>query len=136
MSMTPSGNYAQQHPLMLPYLDAATALVRPQSTLRQRIYLTAAILETTPAYAAEFLPRMRTSFELIAVIVWNAIHTAVKAAIGLRYLRGRVARDAFARRRHRRRLRRQRRARRLAFGGRRTAVVMLDVGNEDLTASA
>jgi hypothetical protein len=38
-------------------LDAVLALLRPQSLLRARLLVMAAILETTPAHAADFLPR-------------------------------------------------------------------------------
>ena len=51
----------QKHPRMLPLLDAATGLLRPQSLLRKKILLVAALLETTPAHSEFFLrppPRM------------------------------------------------------------------------------
>lgn len=74
---------AQRNPRLLPYLDAAAALVRPQSTLRQRIYLMAALLETLPVFSDEFLPRQRKPLDLLASVIWNATTSTVKAAIGL-----------------------------------------------------
>jgi nucleoside-diphosphate-sugar epimerase len=75
--------WARRYPRVLPYLDAAAALVRPRSSLRQRIYLMAAILETAPAHAEQFLPPTRTTAGLIAGLIWNASRATVNAAIGL-----------------------------------------------------
>lgn len=75
--------WARRYPRVLPYLDAAAALVRPRSSLRQRIYIMTAILETSPAHAEQFLPRTRTTTGLIAGLIWNATRAAVNAAIGL-----------------------------------------------------
>jgi NADH dehydrogenase len=75
--------WARRYPRVLPYLDAAAAFVRPRSSLRQRIYLMAAILETAPAHAEQFLPRTRTTAGLIAGLIWNASRATVNAAIGL-----------------------------------------------------
>jgi NADH dehydrogenase len=75
--------WARRYPRVLPYLDAAAALVRPRSSLRQRIYVMTAILETSPAHAGQFLPRTRTITGLIAGLIWNATRAAVNAAIGL-----------------------------------------------------
>lgn len=49
--------FARRHPWSIGSLDAAAALVAPHSRLRQRLLVMAAILETTPEGAAEFLPR-------------------------------------------------------------------------------
>jgi hypothetical protein len=49
--------FVRAHPWSLGPLDAVLALLRPQSLLRARLLVMAAILETTPAHAADFLPR-------------------------------------------------------------------------------
>ena len=49
--------FAIGHPWSVGALDTAAALLAPTSRLRQRLLLMAALLETTPAGAAEFLPR-------------------------------------------------------------------------------
>jgi len=75
--------WARRYPRVLPYLDAAAGLVRPQSSLRQRIYIMVAILETAPAHAEQFLPRTRATTGLIAGLIWNATRATVNTAIGL-----------------------------------------------------
>jgi hypothetical protein len=49
--------FVRAHPWSLGPLDAALALLRPASLLRARLLVMAAILETTPVHAADFLPR-------------------------------------------------------------------------------
>src|SRR5438046_9346229 len=49
--------FARRHPWSVSLLDAASGLLRPGSLLRNKILLMAAILETSPAFAAELLPR-------------------------------------------------------------------------------
>ncbi|HWP66228.1 MAG TPA: hypothetical protein VNO26_09970 [Candidatus Limnocylindria bacterium] len=49
--------FVVRHPWSAGGLDAAAALVAPTSQLRQRLLLMAALLETTPEGADEFLPR-------------------------------------------------------------------------------
>jgi hypothetical protein len=49
--------FVRRHPWSVGALDAACALVARESRLRQRLLLMAALLETTPEGAAEFLPR-------------------------------------------------------------------------------
>ena len=75
--------WARRHPRALPFLDAAAALVRPRSSLRERVYLMTAILETAPAHAEQFLPRPRSIAPLIAELSWNAARASANAALGL-----------------------------------------------------
>jgi len=49
--------FVRRHPWSVGPLDAATALLAPGGPLRGRILLMAAILEATPAFADDFLPR-------------------------------------------------------------------------------
>ena len=51
--------FARRHPWSVAYLDAAAALVARHGRLRARLLVMAALLETTPEGAAEFLPRER-----------------------------------------------------------------------------
>jgi hypothetical protein len=50
-------SFVRRHPWSVGCLDAAAALVARDSRLRQRLLVMAALLETTPEGAAEFLPR-------------------------------------------------------------------------------
>jgi hypothetical protein len=49
--------FVRRHPWSVGCLDAAAALVARDSRLRQRLLVMAALLETTPEGAGEFLPR-------------------------------------------------------------------------------
>jgi hypothetical protein len=57
--------FVGRHPWSVGCLDAAAALVAPGSRLRQRLLVMAALLETTPEGAAEFLPREPTLGTLV-----------------------------------------------------------------------
>lgn len=75
--------FAVAHPLALPCMEAAVALLRPHSLLHRKAILMTAILEASPTYADEFLPR-RTGWP---ALVWLAarvgVTTAAQVAIGL-----------------------------------------------------
>ena len=49
--------YVTRKPWSLSYLDAAAGLLRPASLLRSKILIMAGILETSPDFADDFLPR-------------------------------------------------------------------------------
>jgi hypothetical protein len=49
--------FVRRHPWSIGCLDAAAALVARNDRLRQRLLVMAALLETTPEGATEFLPR-------------------------------------------------------------------------------
>jgi hypothetical protein len=72
-----------RYPRSLRYLDAATGLVRPHSSLRRRLHLMMAVLETSPAHARHFLPRPRSVFRLITNLTCNGARVFFNAAIGL-----------------------------------------------------
>jgi hypothetical protein len=49
--------FARRHPWSIPFLDAACGLLRPRSLLRMKILIMSAVLEASPEFADEFLPR-------------------------------------------------------------------------------
>jgi len=49
--------FVRRYPWSVGPLDAATGLLRRGSRLRARLLVMSAVLETTPAFADEFLPR-------------------------------------------------------------------------------
>jgi hypothetical protein len=49
--------FVLRHPWAVAYLDSAAALLAPKSRLRARLLIMAALCETTPEGAVEFLPR-------------------------------------------------------------------------------
>jgi len=74
--------FARSKPWSVPFLDAAAGLVAPKSLLRSKILVTAAILETTPALAGEFLPRNRVSLVSLLLQLAGAGLAAVGYALG------------------------------------------------------
>lgn len=75
--------YAIAHPRLLPPLDAASALVRPQSILHRKALLMTAILEASPTHAEMFLPRTRGWAGLLALAAGVGIVTVMQLALGL-----------------------------------------------------
>jgi len=63
-------------------LDAASGLLRPGSLLRNKILLMAAILETSPAFADEFLPRDARPLGLLLALVAHGTVAVARAALG------------------------------------------------------
>ena len=76
-------SFAIAHPAALPYLDAAAALVRPQALLHRKALLMTAILEASPLYADEFLPRSVGWLGLAWLGTRVAVATVFQVAIGL-----------------------------------------------------
>lgn len=74
--------FACDKPWSVPFLDAAAGLVAPGSRLRAKILVMAAILETTPALADEFLPRNDVPFGTLVVRLAGAGLAAVGYALG------------------------------------------------------
>ena len=74
--------FARRHPWSVSLLDAASGLLRPGSLLRNKILLMAAILETSPAFADEFLPRDARPLGLLLALVAHGTVAAARAALG------------------------------------------------------
>ena len=74
--------FAMRYPRLLPCLDAAAALLRPESLLHKKALLMTAILEASPRYADEFLPRKRSLGGLCMLLVMLGFTTAVQVTVG------------------------------------------------------
>jgi nucleoside-diphosphate-sugar epimerase len=75
---------AERHPWLLPYLDAAAGIWRPESALRQRLLVMAAVAEASPWLAPRSLqawPKGRCSL-IRALLSWGA-KAGGKATVGL-----------------------------------------------------
>ncbi len=72
----------RRHPWALPFLDAASGVFRPQSLLRKKLLLTAAILETSPHSAAEFTSARTGAVSLMIRLGTYAAASAAKLALG------------------------------------------------------
>jgi hypothetical protein len=74
--------FLERHPWTLPWLDAATALLRPQALLRKKLLLLLAILETLPENAQWCEPHpSHRALALARLCLWGAT-SALKAAGG------------------------------------------------------
>src|SRR5207249_3660259 len=95
---------ARRHPWSVSLLDAASGLLRPGSLLRNKILLMAAILETSPAFADEFLPRDARPLGLLLALVAHGTVAVARAALGAVVYAAAVrsGRCAWARSSHRR----------------------------------
>jgi hypothetical protein len=78
--------FAEANPWSLASLDGALALTNPQAPLRQRLLLTAAILEARPTYCDAFFTKDRSPFYLL-FIAFVLARAAARAAFGLLLLR-------------------------------------------------
>lgn len=72
----------RRHPWTLPFLDAASGVFYPQSLLRKKLLLAAAILETSPRSAAEFTSAPTGALSLILRLGTYAAASAAKLALG------------------------------------------------------
>lgn len=75
--------WAVAHPSLLPCVDAALALRRPDALLHKKALLMAAILEASPAYVDEFLPRAIGVAGLAFLGLRLGLGTALHLAIGV-----------------------------------------------------
>jgi hypothetical protein len=75
--------FARRHPQLWPFLDGATGILRPQSSVRQRVLLMAALLEATPDYAEFFLKPPEKPLRLTARVAWQGTRAVVKIAVGI-----------------------------------------------------
>jgi hypothetical protein len=78
----PVGRFALSHRWSLPLLDAAAGVLAPHADLRRRLMVMAAVLETAPEHAYEFMPRSETRAGWIAVVVGHGLLAAGKFLLG------------------------------------------------------
>jgi hypothetical protein len=75
--------FAARHPWSVGPLDAATALLRPASRLRAQLLVMAAVLETTPRFADDFLPRPAGRLELVGRLGAIGLAAALRTLAGV-----------------------------------------------------
>lgn len=75
--------FATRHPWSVAPLDAAAGLLRPGGTLRSRILVMAAILEASPAFADQFLPRNSGLVGLVLALGWSGARAVAQALVGI-----------------------------------------------------
>lgn len=79
--------FAFDHPGAMPFLDAASALMRGGEGLRGKLYVMAAILEASPVFTKQFLPVHETGVATVFSLAGHGLLAGVKAAIGAPLLR-------------------------------------------------
>ena len=80
---SPELGFVRRHPSTLPFIDAAAGLFRPESLVRKKLLLAAAILEATPSQADFFLGEAENPFFICLTLIWQGIRSAVKIVLGI-----------------------------------------------------
>lgn len=75
-------NFALKHAWLLSCIDGGLVFVRPHSEVRRRIYTMLSILETTPDFAEDFLPKQRAWWYAF-VTLWAGVRGVARAALGV-----------------------------------------------------
>ncbi len=75
--------FAREHPWSVGPLDAAAALVRPDSVLRAKLLRLAAILEASPTFAEEFLPASGSPVGAVVGLAAAGVAAAWQLTVGL-----------------------------------------------------
>lgn len=76
-------DFVRRRPWSLPFLDAAAGVLAPQSLLRKKLLVMAAILEASPVFADVFLPRTTTRAYLSIRLCMLTTKSACKILIGV-----------------------------------------------------
>lgn len=74
--------FVRKHRWALPLIDAAAAVFRPRSQVRRRVFLMAALLETSPRHAAFFLAPPPPRGALVFGLVTRGITSGAKLLAG------------------------------------------------------
>ncbi len=81
--LDPASRFALAHPQLVGSIDAAGAVTGRARVLRGKLLLMAAILETTPEFADEFLPRAESPVRAALALGWDGLRVAAKVLIGI-----------------------------------------------------
>ena len=81
--LDPEWCFVQRHPWTLPFIDAGAGILRPDSGVRQRLFLMTAILEATPLYAEFFLAPAPRAPQFIFGMALRCIRCAINIAVGI-----------------------------------------------------
>jgi hypothetical protein len=74
--------FVGRHPWSVSFLDAASGLLRPNGLLRGKILTMGAILETSPEFAEEFLPRAAHPAVLVLRLFTLGLAGVTRAVLG------------------------------------------------------
>lgn len=74
--------FVRRHPWSASFLDAAAGSLRPAALLRSKILVMAAILEASPTFADEFLPRVVNPVALFVRLAGLGVAAVARLAVG------------------------------------------------------
>lgn len=72
----------QKRPYVLSCVDAALALIKPNSEVRRRIYVMFSILESSPEYHEHFLPKKHSPLFIFALLAVG-VRAVIRAVVGI-----------------------------------------------------
>jgi hypothetical protein len=75
--------FAFAHPWSIPFLDAAGAFLGDGALLRDKLLVMSAVLEASPRFADEFLPRQASRAATLARVAAYGVVAGAKALVGL-----------------------------------------------------
>lgn len=75
--------FVRKHPRSTPFLDAACGLLRRDGRLRSKMLILAAVLETSPEFADEFLPRTAHPIRLLASLAGQGLLGLSRVLLGM-----------------------------------------------------
>lgn len=75
--------YLRRHPWSLPFLDAASGVLKPEGLLRRKLFLMAALLETTCEHVDFFTPRPSWWPFVLARLAARGASGVAKLALGI-----------------------------------------------------
>lgn len=75
--------FARRHPWSLSCLDAAAGLLERDGLLRSKLLVLTAVLETSPTFADEFLPRGASLARLLSGLGVAGVAAVLRLALGL-----------------------------------------------------
>lgn len=74
--------FVHRNPWSLPFLDAASGLLRPHSLLRRKVLLMTALLEAAPEFTDLFVPREMSVPRLLWCMAGYGISSLAKLLVG------------------------------------------------------
>lgn len=76
-------DFGRRHPWSLPFLDAAAAVLCPETLLRKKLLLLLAVLEATTTHVESFTPAPRCRAAVLVRVAWWAGRGAAQALAGV-----------------------------------------------------
>ena len=79
----PEWRWIRRHPWALKFLDAATAILRPDSSVRKQLYIMTALLEATSTNSDFYLRPPGGPVRALTELIWQGCRCAAKVSVGI-----------------------------------------------------